>query len=250
MPRAKYDHIYKDLKEKIETEVYVYQEMLPSENVLVSEYGCSRNTVRRAIAELTADGYVQPMHGKGVRNIFQPVEQTAFTVGGIESFKESAIRNKKTPYTKVLQFTEITVDDKIERRTGFKKGTELYYIQRLRSLDGKPLILDHNYFLKELTCGLTPEIAARSVYDYLEGEKGITITTSKRTLTVERVTQVDEKYLDLRDYNCMAVITSQTFDDNGIQFEYTQSRHRPDYFRFQDVATRRKGLGEKHAVFP
>ena len=37
----------------------------------------------------------------------------------------------------------------------------------------------------------------------------------------------------------MAVITSQTFDDNGIQFEYTQSRHRPDYFLFQDVATRR-----------
>ena len=250
MPRAKYDHIYKDLKEKIETEVYVYQEMLPSENALVAEYGCSRNTVRRAIAELTADGYVQPMHGKGVRNIFQPVEQTAFTVGGIESFKESAIRNKKTPYTKVLQFTEITVDDKIERRTGFKKGTELYYIQRLRSLDGKPLILDHNYFLKELTLGLTPEIAEHSVYDYLEDVKGINITTSKRTLTVEKVTQVDEKYLELRDYNCMAVITSQTFNDDGIQFEYTQSRHRPDYFRFQDVATRRKGLGEKHAVFP
>ena len=86
MPKAKYDHIYKDLKEKIETEFYAYQQMLPSENAFVKEYGCSRNTVRRALAELTAEGYVQPMHGKGVRNIFQPVEQTAFTVGGIESF--------------------------------------------------------------------------------------------------------------------------------------------------------------------
>ena len=188
--------------------------MLPSENVFVKEYGCSRNTVRRALAELTAEGYVQPMHGKGVRNIFQPVEQTAFTVA------------------------EITADEKIERRTGFKSGTELYYIQRLRSLDGKPLILDHNYFLKELTEGLTPEIAAHSVYDYLENVCGITISTSKRTLTVERVTQVDETYIDLKDYNCMAVISSQTFNDNGIQFEYTQSRHRPDYFMFQDVAPR------------
>ena len=103
MPKAIYDHIYKDLKEKIETEVYAYQEMLPSENTLVREYGCSRNTVRRAIAELTADGYVQPMHGKGVRNIFQPVEQAAYTVGGIESFKESSIRNKKQAYTRTLQ---------------------------------------------------------------------------------------------------------------------------------------------------
>lgn len=238
MPKAKYDHIYKDLKEKIETEFYGYQQMLPSENTLVREYDCSRNTVRRALAVLTSDGYVQPMHGKGVRNIFQPVEQTAFTVGGIESFKESAARNGKTPFTRVLQFAEITADEKVERCTGFKRGTKLYYIQRLRSLDGKPLILDHNYFLKELTDGITPEIAVNSIYEYLENVKGLTISTSKRTLTVERVTQIDEKYIDLKDYNCMAVISSQTFNDNGIQFEYTQSRHRPDYFMFQDVATR------------
>ena len=213
MPKAKYDHIYKDLKEKIETEFYAYQQMLPSENAFVKEYGCSRNTVRRALAELTAEGYVQPMHGKGVRNIFQPVEQTAFTVGGIESFKESAARNKKTPFTRVLQFAEVTADEKIERRTGFKSGTELYYIQRLRSLDGKPLILDHNYFLKELTEGLTPEIAASSVYEYLENVCGITISTSKRTLTVEHVTQVDETYIDLKDYNCM------------VTTEYSSSTH-------------------------
>ena len=141
----------------------------------------------------------------------------------------------------MIQFAEITADEKIAKKTGFKKGAELYYLQRLRSLDGKPLILDHNYFLKEVVTGLTPEIAARSIYDYLEGELGITMATSKRTLTVEHVTQIDEKYIDMKDYNCMAVITSQTFDDNGVQFEFTQSRHRPDYFRFQDVATRRKG---------
>lgn len=240
MPRAKYNEIYKDLKEKIETEEFTYQELLPSENTLVKEYGCSRNTIRRALSELTAEGYVQPIHGKGVRNIFQPVEQTAFTVGGIESFQESAQRNLQTPSTRILQFTELTADAKIEKRTGFPRGTGLYYIQRLRFLDGIPLILDHNYFLREMTAGLTPEIAEHSIYQYLEHELHINIATSKRTLTVEHVTQVDETYLDLKDYNCMAVISSQTFDDNGIQFEYTQSRHRPDYFRFQDVATRRR----------
>ena len=198
MPKAKYDLIYRDLKEKIESEYYTYQEMLPSEHTLISEYGCSRNTVRRALAELTTEGYVQPMHGKGVRNIFQPIEQTSFTVGGIESFQESAVRNHQQPFTRVLQFAEITADEKIEKKTGFKKGSELCYVQRLRSLDGKPLILDHNYFLKELVKGLTPEIASHSVYDYLEGDLGITIATSKRTLTVEHVTQIDEKYIDMK----------------------------------------------------
>lgn len=240
MPKAKYDAIYKDLKEKIETEIYAYQEMLPSEHTLVSAYGCSRNTVRRALAELTADGYVRPMHGKGVRNIYLPVEQTAFTVGGIESFKESAVRNQRQGRTQLLQFTELTADEKIEKRTAFKAGTPLYYLQRLRFLNDIPLILDHNYFSREIVPGLTPEIAVRSIYEYVELELGLTISTSKRTLTVEHITQIDEKYISLKGYNCMAVISSQTFNDNGIQFEYTQSRHHPDYFRFQDVATRKK----------
>lgn len=240
MPKAKYDLIYHDLKQKIEDETYSYQELLPSEHTLIQTYDCSRNTVRRALAELTADGYVQPMHGKGVRNIFQPVEQAAFTVGGIESFQESAIRNKMVPSTRILHFSELNADDKISKKTGFAPGTPLYYIQRLRYLDGIPLILDHNYFSAEQVLGLTPEIACRSVYAYLENELGIIVSTSKRTITVERLTQVDETYLDLKDYTCLAVITNQTFDDNGIQFEYTQSRHRPDYFQFQDIAVRKK----------
>lgn len=240
LPKAKYDLIYHDLKQKIEDETYPYQELLPSEHTLIQTYDCSRNTVRRALAELTADGYVQPMHGKGVRNIFQPVEQAAFTVGGIESFQESAIRNKMVPFTRVLQFSELTADQKISKKTGFATGTPLYYIQRLRYLDGIPLILDHNYFSAEQAKGLTPEIACQSVYAYLENELGIIVSTSKRTITVERMTQVDETYLDLKDYTCLAVITNQTFDDNGIQFEYTQSRHRPDYFQFQDIAVRKK----------
>ena len=51
--------IYYALKERIESGAYPVGQLLPSENTLLEEFGCSRNTVRRAIAELTADGYVQ-----------------------------------------------------------------------------------------------------------------------------------------------------------------------------------------------
>lgn len=241
MPKSKYLLIYKDLKQKIEEEDFQYQEFLPSENSLIQTYDCSRNTVRRAISQLVEDGYVQTMQGKGVRNIYQPVEQTSYTIGGIESFKESSLRNHKKGRTEVLQFMEITVDEKISRRTGFSVGTELYYLQRLHFLDEKPLIINHNYFLKETVPGLTPEIARGSIYEYLENELHMTIVNSKRVITVEKITQIDEKYLhlDVNAYNCMAVITSQTYNSDGVMFEFTQSRHRPDYFRFQDNAVRR-----------
>lgn len=241
MPKSKYETIYKDLKEKIESNEFAFQQLLPPENSLIQTYDCSRNTVRRAISRLVTDGYVQTMQGKGVRNIYRPTQRTAFTIGEIESFRESAIRNGQTPSTRVLLFMEITISESLAQRTGFPAGTEVYYIQRLHYLDRVPLIINHNYFLKECIPGLTKEIAEASIYHYLEKELHMTIVNSRRIMTVEKITEIDEKYLELNsaEYNCMAVVSSYTYNSDGVMFEYTQSRHRPDFFRFQDNALRK-----------
>lgn len=241
MPKSIYENIYRDLKEKIENNFFSYQELLPSENTLIQTYSCSRNTLRRAVGLLVTDGYVQTIQGKGVRNIYRPAEQTAFTLGEVESFRESAIRNGRKPNTLVLLFTEFRVDKNLALKTGFSENAEIYYIQRLHYLDDQPLILNHNYFLKEAVPGLTREISENSIYNYLENELNMTIVNSKRIITVEKITEIDEKYLELnaKDYNCMAVVSSQTFNSSGVMFEYTQSRHRPDYFRFYDNAVRK-----------
>ncbi|MFA9377445.1 MAG: trehalose operon repressor [Lachnotalea sp.] len=240
MPKSKFEIIYKELKQKIESLEYDYQELLPSENTLTVQYQCSRNTVRRALSNLSEDGYVQSLHGKGVRVIYQPIEQATFTIGGIESFRESALRNQKVSNTKVIQFTDLIADARISARTGFAIGSELYYVQRVRYLDGKALILDINMFLKSVVPALTIEIAESSIYDYLENTLGVQIITSKRKVTAEHTSPLDEKYLDLKDYNFLSVITSQTYNSKGVMFEFTQSRHRPDYFCFQDTATRKR----------
>ena len=95
-------------------------------------------------------------------------------------------------------------------------------------------------FLKSVMPDLTPEIASRSIYNYLENELHMSIVTSKRRFTVEHITEIDEKYLnlDVNDFNCLAVVASQTYNSDGVQFEYTCSRHRPDYFSFEETATR------------
>ena len=241
MPKAIYEDIYRSLKRRIEEGVYPKQSLMPSEHELISEYDCSRNTVRRALAMLGSDGYVQSVHGKGVYVIYSPVEQAAFTIGVIESFRESAERNHLKVVTKVVSFSELAVDEKIASKTGFPVGEMIYYIQRVRYLDGRALILDTNLFLQSVVGNLTEEIASQSIYAYLENERHVTIVTSKRRMTVEPVREIDEKYLslNLKDYNCMAVVTSWTYDANGTMFEYTESRHCPDHFSFQDTAVRR-----------
>ena len=241
MPKAKYDEICAELKTALEKGAYPYGTLLPSENTLVSQYDCSRNTVRRALAGLIDCGYIQPIHGKGVRVIYQPTERASFTVGGIESFQESARRNKLQIVTKVIAFSVITVDEQMAKKSGFPIGEEAYYIQRVRLLNGKALILDTNLFLRKLVPGLTKDIAERSIYAYIENELRMQIGTSKRTITVEHASPQDEQLLELGDYNCLAVVSSQTFNADGILFEYTQSRHQPDHFSFHDTAVRKRG---------
>ena len=240
MAKTKYDQIYAELRTRIEQQEYGFQELLSSENTLVKEYGCSRNTVRRAIGRLADEGYVQSLHGKGVRIIYQPGQLSEFMLSGIESLKEAVARNQKEYRTKVVCFAELTVDQRISARTTFPVGEEIYYIQRVRYIDGEALILDHNYFLKEVARDLTPEIAEQSIYAYLEQELGENIVTTKRKVTVERASQIDEMYLELGDYNCLAVVSSMTYNADGVMFEFTQSRHRPDKFAFYDLAHRVK----------
>ena len=240
MPKSKFEEIYKDLKYKIESGAHLYSELLPSENTLVGVYDCSRNTIRRAIAGLVEDGYVQSVHGRGVQVIYQPSEKTNFTVGGIESFKETAARNRMTYGTEVVCFETITVDDALSRESSFPAGCEVLHIRRVRSVDDKPLILDINYFLKSAVPGLTREIAEKSIYAYLEQELNMQIVTSKRKITVEKATPQDRKLISMDSYNCLAVVTSNTFNSDGVMFEYTQSRHQPEYFTFLDTAVRKK----------
>lgn len=146
MPKAKYEGIYRSIKKRIEAQDYPYQSLLPSENTLIAEYDCSRNTVRRAIAELIADGYVQSMQGRGVRVIYQPVGKTTFTIGGIETFQETANRNHLQAVTRVIRLETIIATEQFAAESGFSEGDELWAVQRVRYLDGKALILDINYF--------------------------------------------------------------------------------------------------------
>lgn len=240
LPKSKFDEIYRDLKQKVEQGEYLYGELLPSENALIGVYDCSRNTVRRALAGLVEDGYVQSVHGKGVQVIYQPVDKTTFTVGGIESFKETSRRNNLRPVTKVVRFETVIADEHLARISNFPLGSELLWIERVRVMDGKALILDVNYFLKELVPGLTAGIAADSIYAYLEHQLGMQIVTSKRRITVERADDTDRRYVDLDGYDCLAVVTSNTFNSDGVMFEYTQSRHHPEHFSFQDTASRKR----------
>ncbi len=237
--KPKFYDIYVDLKNKIESNQYPKESFLPSESALMQEYDCSRYSLRSALAQLTSNGYTQSLHGKGVQVIYTPNTSTKFVLGGIESFKEFAIRNHMVFHTIVKTFAITTIDEPLSQLTSFPIGEEVYYIQRLRYINGEALIIDDNYYRKKYVPGLTKEIAESSIFNYLENTLNVKLANIQRQISIEKANEQDERIMPLNDLNCVIKITSHTYSDKGYLFEYTQSRHHPDHFIFADQITSR-----------
>ena len=234
---AKYRQIYERLAERMKTGEYAAESKLPSETELMHEYEASRGTVRKALDLLQEHGYVRKHHGKGVFVLRR--DQIEFQFNGIVSFSEVyASLLGRSIQTSVASFEDIEAPTWLADRMNLEPGTRMYRIERVRNFDGEDVILDVNYFVKDLVPGLTEEIAAQSIYAYVEHELGMQISYAKRKIAAEDVTELDRMRLDLHDYEYVIVITNDTFLYEGRQFEYTESRHRLDKFQFSDVARR------------
>ena len=237
MPNVKFKDIYHTLKTNIDNGKYDTSMMLPTEMELIGKFNCSRNTVRRAIGELSKDGYVESVKGKGVI-ILESRESIELPIGNLLGLQELHLKKKLT--TSVVNFSKITIDESLSKKTALKLNTEVYHLHRIRFFDNEPIILDVNYFSTEIVKDLTIEIAQNSIYEYIEKELHTKILASKKVIVVEHANELDKSFLDLGTFDCVAVVKTYAYTDSGKLFEYTESRHRPDKFVFVESSSMRK----------
>ncbi|RBN38157.1 trehalose operon repressor, partial [Priestia megaterium] len=57
-------------------------------------------------------------------------------------------------------------------------------------------------------------------------------------ISVDELTDEDKCYLDLKDYEHIVVVRNYVYLEDASLFQYTESRHRLDKFRFVDFARR------------
>lgn len=61
----KYEYIYSEIKDKIFSGNIIQGEKLESESRLMARYDVSRQTIRKALSLLAADGLIETLHGRG-----------------------------------------------------------------------------------------------------------------------------------------------------------------------------------------
>lgn len=234
----KYIVIYNELVEKIDAGVWQVDQLLPSENELKDVYDTSRETIRKALTLLSQNGYIQKVRGKG--SVVIRRDKYDFPVSGLVSFKELAEKMGNKPRTVVERLNLITPDKDLAKQLQIEGGEQVWEVVRTRQLSGDRVILDKDYLKQSSVPTLTKAICENSIYEYIEGELNLTISFAKKEITVEEITDEDQTLLDLGDFSHIVVIKNYVYLDDATLFQYTESRHRPDRFRFVDFARRQQ----------
>lgn len=137
-----YQQVKDDIRAAIESGKYKTNEKIPPEPELSAEYSVSRITVRRAVEELCAEGYLVKMQGRGTF-VSKPRIHRKFTSGrNTASFTETCKENGMVPGARLLNRQIVPV--RKDEEAFFHVGPEalLIYIQRLRTADGQPVFLE------------------------------------------------------------------------------------------------------------
>ncbi|WP_066172321.1 trehalose operon repressor [Bacillus marinisedimentorum] len=232
----KYKIIYQEISEQIESGKMKPDTKLPSEHELMDMYGVSRETIRKALNLLAQNGFIQKIRGKG--SIVLDLKRYDFPVSGMVSFRELADKMGQSTRTIVKELGILEPDDYLQEQLQIKGNEDVWKVVRVREIDGEKVILDKDFFLTSFVPELTKRACEHSIYEYLEDEKGLEISFAKKVISVEEPGEEDRRLLDFKDYHAVVVVRNYVYLKSADLFQYTESRHRPDKFRFVDFARR------------
>ena len=234
---SKYRHLYKLLLDKIDKREYEPGDKLPAEGELMEAYGASRDTVRKALELLVQDGYIQKARGKAAEVLDK--NKFNFPVSEIASFKEIYRYSASKPKTIVENLEIVKGDKKLMAALQIGPEDEAFLLERDREIEGEKIIIDKDYFSRKVVENLPLRAAQDSVYEYLEKELGLKIGFAMKEITVHMATDEDYRLLDMGSYDMIVVVKSFTYLEDSTLFQFTESRHRPDKFKFVDFARRK-----------
>ena len=234
----KYSSIYDYFVEEIESKQIKPGNKLPSEHKLMEMFHTSRETVRKALSLLAQNGYIQKIRGKG--SVVLELNKFNFPISGLVSFKELSMKMGRKWETELHSLNLVQADSFLQTNMQCKEKEKIWAVKRTRSVNEERFILDKDFFLQSHVELLTKEVCEASIYEYLEGELQLQISFAKKEVTIEEVTEEDKDLLDLNGLTHIVVVKNFVYLEDATLFQYTESRHRLDKFKFVDFARRVK----------
>ena len=222
--------IASDLERKIHKGVYKEGDKLPTEMQLCDQYDVSRMTVRKALEKLIEHGWLYRIQGSG-NYVKRDVSRKSYS-GDTKTFGLTQYLNDKKIESKMIRFDVLLADKDLSNKLYCKIGDMIYYVERLRIVNGEPYVLEKSFFLEKYVRGLNERIIKSSIYSYVENELGYKIQQSTDDIKARGATPEEAEILECETGAALLTNESTVYLDNGQIFEYSRDMHRGDKANF------------------
>jgi GntR family transcriptional regulator len=173
----RYIQLYRHISEAITSGKMETGDRLPAERELAEIADISRVTVRKAIAQLVADGLIEQRKGAGsfVRSATPKLEQSLST---LVSFTENMAARGLTSSSVVLSSGLYTPNSSEMFALGVSSNDRVARVHRLRSVDDNPIALELSSLPQDILSN--PGLVKTSLYH------GIHLRNCRRGIEVRR----------------------------------------------------------------
>ncbi|SFM21126.1 phosphonate metabolism transcriptional regulator PhnF [Salibacterium qingdaonense] len=228
-PLPIYYQIQEMIRKKIETGEWNPGDMLPSERIFSEDFDVSRMTVRQAVTELANEGVLMREKGKGTFVAEPKIEQP---LQGLTSFTEDMKARGLEPGSTLIQYQLRTAPRKAAEALQIKPETKVYEIKRVRLADDVPMAYETTFINRELAGDIPEDVENRSIYSFLEQEKGVKIVDGEQTFEASLANTEEAERLAIEEGAPVLLIQRITYLEDGSPLEYVKSAYRGDRYKF------------------
>ena len=225
--------LYKQLKELILDDIKKGKlkpnQKIPTEQELSEKYQISRITVRKALAQLVDEEVLARKQGKGTY-VQEPKIISDLNNGN--SFTNLCRRNGKVPGGRTLQLMLTEPSDRDIRELQLEPGEQVIHIQRLRTADNEPVMLENIYFPGHLKNILTEDLDDKSLYEVLREKYGLRDGDFKMEIGMSECTGQEASLLEVRSGTPLMLVRELIYDQYNRPLHRTKSLLRGDKMKY------------------
>lgn len=190
-----YYQIRENIREKINSNEYPANSMIPSEAELCEHYGVSRVTVRRAVLDLVQEGLLTRGKGKGT---FVSENYGLTHMNGLQSFTQELLGLNMRPSAKLLSCRIRVADQSLRNIMDLREGEKIATISRLRLVNGEPCMVEVMNFPYALVSGIEKDNLEDSIYHLLKGKYQQEVVSAKDIMEPIIIGEYESGLLELK----------------------------------------------------
>lgn len=209
-------------------------DLIGTEKEIGDRYGVSRATVRQALDDLTRDGLLVRITGRGT---FVAPPRLTVDLPNLLSFTEEMKRRGIEPGSRIIAFEQIPCPEDAALGLTCDPGDEILYIRRVRTGDETPIVIGDHYLAPFIQ--FARDDLGQSLYETIQQRYGIRLREAIHTIQGGLCEPDEAELLGIATGDAVLRFRRTTYAGDGVPFVYETGAARADLYEYSIRLTQR-----------